>query len=131
MGAILGNTALFGNSSKFVIRKIGEDTPGKAASVYIIISELRKPAGTASVIYKIQNLEDCTISTFNSEFSPEEVGKITGIIDKFDNLAVDSEVVGDYINVLVNYKEESKTNEPQSDEDFLKEVAMLRKKKNG
>ena len=84
-----------------------------------------------SVINKIQNLEDCTISSFNSEFSPQEVGKITGIIDKFDNLAVDSEVVGDYINVLVNYKEESKTNEPQSDEDFLKEVAMLRKKKNG
>lgn len=80
-----------------------------------------------SLVEKIQNLEDYSVTAFNGEFSPDEVGKITEIIEKYDKLSVDSNVVNDYINVLLNYRE--KDEQPMSDEDFLKEIEYLRKKK--
>jgi DNA primase len=48
-----------------------------------------------SILAKNENLEDCSVSSFNGEFSPEEVGKITGIIEKFSELDVNYEVVND------------------------------------
>ena len=84
------------------------------------------------IVNKTGNLEDCSISSFNSEFSPDEVGKITEIIDKYELLDIDEEVLEDYIKVLLNYKDkEIKNDEVQSDDDFLSQVALLRKEKNG
>lgn len=81
-----------------------------------------------SIVHKIRNLEDCSVSSFNGEFSTEEMGKITGIIEKYDKLSVDSKVVDDYISVLKNRKESGKE-EPQSEEDFLRRLEELRAKR--
>lgn len=82
-----------------------------------------------SLTAKIQNFEDYSISSFNGEFSPDEVGKITGIIEKFDKLAVNIDVVNDYISVLLDYKNKQKRTDYQSDDDFLTEIARLRNEK--
>lgn len=83
-----------------------------------------------SLVRKINNLEDCSVSSFNDEFSPDEVGRITGIIDKFDKLSVDHNVVGDYINVLLNYNGSKNEKTEQSDDDFLKMIEKMRSQKN-
>ena len=58
-----------------------------------------------ALIQKIQNEEDHSISAFNSEFSPDEVGKIISIIEKYSKMGVDSNVVFEYVELLNNYKE--------------------------
>ncbi len=83
-----------------------------------------------SLTEKIKNLEDCSISSFNGEFSPDEVGRITGIIEKFDKLNVDSKVLEDYVSTLLAYKPKSDGGDSLSDDDFFKNMQELRKRKN-
>lgn len=82
-----------------------------------------------SLTAKIENLEDFSVSSFNGEFSPEEVGKITGIIEKFDNLAVDAEVVNDYVSVLLKYKDNAQKKDVSNDEDFKALIENIRARK--
>ena len=83
-----------------------------------------------SLTQKIKNCEDCSISAFNGEFSPEEVGKLTEIIDKFDVLSVDSAVAEDYIRVINGYSEKNKKTD-FSDDDFISRMEKLKKDKKG
>lgn len=83
-----------------------------------------------SLTEKIKNCEDCSISAFNGEFSPEEVGKLTEIIDKFDVLSVDSAVAEDYIRVINGYSEKNKKTD-FSDDDFISRMEKLKKDKKG
>lgn len=83
-----------------------------------------------SLTAKIENLEDFSVSSFNGEFSPEEVGKITGIIEKFDKLSVDENVVGDYISVLLKYKENSEKTDVSTDDDFKAMIEKMRAQKS-
>lgn len=69
----------------------------------------------------------CSVSSFNGEFSPEEVGKITEILEKYSELGIDAKVAEDYINVLLNYKPKEKQ-EDISDDDFFKKFEEMRKK---
>ncbi|MGN1114604.1 MAG: DNA primase [Oscillospiraceae bacterium] len=78
---------------------------------------------------KIINNEDCTISSFNSEFSPDEVGKITSIFESCRNIGIDSNVVNDYIDLLLNYKQKTKYDD-MSDEEFLRNFKQLKKNKS-
>lgn len=84
-----------------------------------------------SLTDKIKNFEDFSVSSFNDEFSPDEVGKITELIEKFDLLSVDSQVAEDYIKVLLDYKRTANETEQsvESDEDFLKLRERLRSQK--
>lgn len=78
----------------------------------------------------IKNNEDHSVSSFNGEFSPEEVGKITSILVKYENMGIDKNVVFDYINLLENYKEKSSDNKDMTDEDFLKLRKRLKSQKS-
>jgi DNA primase len=80
-----------------------------------------------SLTSKITDLQDCSVSSFNGEFSPEEVGKITEILEKYSELGIDAKVAEDYINVLLNYKPKEKQ-EDISDDDFFKKFEEMRKK---
>ncbi|MGN0595600.1 MAG: DNA primase [Hominimerdicola sp.] len=82
----------------------------------------------SSLAEKIKNCEDCSISAFNGEFSTEEVGKLTEIIDKFDQLSVDSAVAEDYISVINSYYDKT-NNTNVSDDDFLLRMEKLRSAK--
>ena len=80
-----------------------------------------------SLTAKITDLQDCSVSSFNGEFSPEEVGKITEILEKYSELGIDAKVAEDYINVLLNYRPKEKQ-EDISDDDFFKKLEEMRKK---
>ncbi len=83
-----------------------------------------------SLTAKIENLEDFSVSSFNGEFSPEEVGKITGIIEKFDKLSVDINVVNDYISVLLKYKNNTEKADVSTDDDFKAMIEKIRASKS-
>lgn len=78
-----------------------------------------------SLTNKITDLQDCSVSSFNGEFSPEEVGKITEILENYSELGVDAKVAEDYINVLLSYKPKGKQEE-MSDDDFFKALEQMR-----
>lgn len=83
-----------------------------------------------SLCEKIKAQEDISISTFNAEFSPDEVGRIVGIIEKFKSLSVDRNVCLDCIRALKSYNEDMQRKECVNDNDsFLRELERLRKKK--
>ncbi|MBS6201971.1 MAG: DNA primase, partial [Ruminococcus bicirculans] len=58
-----------------------------------------------SLTSKITDLQDCSVSSFNGEFSPEEVGKITEILEKyqkkFDYILVDEYQDTNYSQYLI------------------------------
>ncbi|WP_294100791.1 DNA primase [uncultured Ruminococcus sp.] len=78
-----------------------------------------------SLTNKITDLQDCSVSSFNGEFSPEEVGKITEILENYSELGVDAKVAEDYINVLLSYKPKE-NQEEMSDDDFFKALEQMR-----
>lgn len=78
-----------------------------------------------SLTNKITDLQDCSVSSFNGEFSPEEVGKITEILENYSELGVDAKVAEDYINVLLSYKPKENQKE-MSDDDFFKALEQMR-----
>lgn len=80
-----------------------------------------------SLTSKITDLQDCSVSSFNGEFSSEEVGKITEILEKYSELGIDAKVAEDYINVLLNYKPKEKQ-EDISDDDFFKSLKKCAKR---
>lgn len=83
-----------------------------------------------SLSEKIKNNEDHSITSFNGEFSPDEVGKITSILEKYDNMGIDRKVVLDYINLLNSYTEKNGVNNDMTDDDFLKLRDRLKLKKS-
>ncbi len=83
-----------------------------------------------NLLDKIKNNEDHSITSFNGEFSPDEVGKITSILEKYDNMGIDKQVVFDYINLLSNYAEKDSLKNDMTDDDFLKLRERLKSKKS-
>lgn len=75
-----------------------------------------------SLCRRIEGSQDISVSAFNDEFSPDEVGKLTEMIVEYDRLSVDDRVVGEYIEVLKRYKERKMkdTDNSFSKEDFQK-----------
>ncbi len=81
-----------------------------------------------SLIAKIKASEDFSVSSFNSEFSPDEMGRIVSMIDKYSHLSVDSNVCRDYIGVLKSYAlSQQQKGAADSNESFLKELERLRR----
>lgn len=82
-----------------------------------------------SLVDKIQSAEGLSVSSFNAEFTPDEMGRIIGMLSKYEQLSVDQSVCNDYIKVLKNYGESKERSSATADnESFLKELERLRRK---
>ncbi len=82
-----------------------------------------------SLISHIENSVDISISVFNSEFSPDEMGKISEILAKFREIQITQDTVNDYIDVLLSHIDVKDKNEDMSDEDFLDFFNNLKNRK--
>ena len=82
-----------------------------------------------SLCAKIQAMQDYSLSSFNEEFSPDEVGRIVGMIEKYKQLSVDENVCRDYIEVIRSFRENESSRISVNDNDsFLKDLERYRKK---
>ncbi len=82
-----------------------------------------------SLVSHIENSVDISISIFNSEFSPDEMGKISEILAKFREIQITEDTVNDYIDVLLSHIDVKDKNEVMSDEDFLDFFNNLKNRK--
>lgn len=94
------------------------------------ISEINKKI-YISLLKKIENGENISISSFHDEFNSEEMGKISEIIAlSKGEITIGYETVMDYIDTLINFKANNKEeNSEISDDDFLKFAQNMRNKK--
>lgn len=84
-----------------------------------------------SLLFKIKNNADFSLSSFNNEFSPDEMGNVTNIIGRRREIPVDKHVLMDYINVLNSHNSISRQNNDNlSDDNLLKFTEQLRNKKS-
>lgn len=81
-----------------------------------------------SLLNKIKNSEDHSISSFHDEFSSDEMGKISEIIALSKEQTETSQTIADYIKVLNNYAPQ-KSNSDITDEDLLDLQKSLRNSK--
>lgn len=81
-----------------------------------------------SLILHLQSSYEVSISTFNGEFSPDEMGKISEILAKSREIEINEQTVLDYIDVLLSHIDNKDKNEDMSDEDFLEFFNNLKDK---
>ncbi len=112
---------LFYNQDKFneIISKISVDN--------FVTSFNRKVF--SFLVDKLQNLTEISISSFNSEFSPKEMGKISEIISKSREIDITMDTINDYIDVLLLSDDKINENSDMSDEEFLDFSNKLKKSK--
>lgn len=85
-----------------------------------------------SLVRKIKAGEDISFSSFYDEFSADEVGRITSIINECSQLDVDRNVAEECIKLLLDAgNKKADESKELSDEEMLNIAAQLRKKKNG
>ena len=82
-----------------------------------------------SLTGKILGGEDYSVSSFNDEFSPEEVGKITAILAEYDNKGIDKTVAYDCVSALLEYDPDKPKAEEMSDDELLRLLERMKKKK--
>lgn len=56
------------------------------------------------VVFKLENNHNLNPSTFASEFTPDEMGRIAGILETFNDINNLSAALKDYIDVLLTHK---------------------------
>ena len=80
-----------------------------------------------SLTSKIKSADDYSVSTLNAEFSPDEMGRIIGMLGKYEKLGVDEAVCSDYIGVLKSYAQSNQmADAASSDESFMKALEQMR-----
>ena len=82
-----------------------------------------------SLTEKITNKADFSVTSFNNEFSPDEVGKITEIMEEFGKIAVYPETAQEYIQVLLDYREKVHMKDLPPSEVFRLKLEKARKRK--
>lgn len=85
-----------------------------------------------SLIEKLRNGLDYSLSSFNSEFSPDEMGKISEILAINRDLEIEYTTISEYIEVINKYNSDSavnKTGADMSDEEFMSFFNNLKNKK--
>lgn len=93
------------------------------------ISEINKKIYT-SLLNKIKNAQDFSISSFHDEFNNEEMGKISEIIALSKEITLSYDTISDYIKILNTHEVfEEKSDGEISDDDFLKFAQKLRSQK--
>lgn len=78
----------------------------------------------------VKSGEQASLSSFGSEFSQEEMGRISYILAKSREIVIDSATLEDYIRTIQNYKPPNPTAGPMSDDEFQSYVSNLRNKKH-
>ena len=85
----------------------------------------------SSLLFKIKNDLDFSISSFNSEFSPDEMGNVANIFGRRREIPVDKQVLTDYINVLNSHNNiNQQPADEMSDDQLLKFTEQMRSKKS-
>lgn len=84
-----------------------------------------------SVAERIKNGGSVDLGAIGDEFSAQEVGKITGMINENNLLPYQKERLAEYIRVLEKYREKNggKRPEEMSNEEMLREMERIRKEK--
>lgn len=80
----------------------------------------------------MKNSTDFNILSLQSEFSADEMGKITAILSDTQKIEVNRAAAQDYIGILSDYSRRTKENQTAaslSDDDFLKFAQKLKNKK--
>ena len=82
---------------------------------------------------RIKNGISVDLSSLGDEFSAQEMGKITGIINENNLLPYQKERLEEYIRVLENHRDRYGGKKPSelSEEEMLKEIELIRKKVGG
>ncbi len=82
---------------------------------------------------RIKNGISVDLSSLGDEFSAQEMGKITGIINENNLLPYQKERLEEYIRVLENHRDRYGGKKPSelSEEEMLKEMELIRKKIGG
>lgn len=85
----------------------------------------------SSLLFKIKNDLDFSISSFNSEFSPDEMGNIANIFGRRREIPVDKQVLTDYINVLNSHNNiNQQPVDEMSDDQLLRFTEQMRSEKS-
>ena len=85
----------------------------------------------SSLLFKIKNDLDFSISSFNSEFSPDEMGNIANIFGRRREIPVDKQVLTDYINVLNSHNNINQQSvDDMSDDQLLRFTEQMRSEKS-
>ena len=83
------------------------------------------------VIKRIKNGSSLDLSSIGDEFSAQDVGRITGIINENNLLPYQKERLNEYITVLEKHRDRTHGKKPEemSDEELLQQIEKLRKEK--
>lgn len=86
-----------------------------------------------TVTERIKNGQSVDLSSLGNEFSAQEMGKITGIIQENSLLPYQKERLEEYIRVLEEHRDKYGGKDPSelTAEEMLAQMEMIRKKKNG
>ncbi|MDE6580759.1 MAG: hypothetical protein K2K41_09535, partial [Ruminiclostridium sp.] len=86
-----------------------------------------------TVTERIKNSQSVDLSSLGNEFSAQEMGKITGIIQENSLLPYQKERLEEYIRVLEEHRDKYGGKDPSdlTNEEMLAQMEMIRKKKNG
>ncbi len=107
--------------------------PDKVKDILASISPSKFVTGFNRRIYEqieklLVNHQEITLSGVGQEFSGDEMGRITGILARSEDIAIDSDTLKEYINVLLSHKETAAGSD-MSDDEFLAYVNKLSKEK--
>lgn len=82
-----------------------------------------------SLTLKLENSSEFSLSSLNSEFSPDEMGKISEMLTKAREIPLNFASVEDYIDVLISHIDnKANKNEEMSDDEFLDFFNNLKEK---
>ncbi|MGN0665702.1 MAG: DNA primase [Huintestinicola sp.] len=87
----------------------------------------------SKLVEGMKNSTDFSLMSLQSEFSADEMGKITAIMTNTENIDINRAAVEDFIQLLKNHMEESRQADipsAMSDDDFLKFAESLKNKKS-
>lgn len=82
------------------------------------------------LINGLKNSLDFSFSSLNSEFTADEMGRISEIQAKTKNILITEKEIDDYIRVLLSHKIETNAVQELSDDDFKKYVENLKPQKS-
>lgn len=84
-----------------------------------------------SLLFKIKNDLDFSLSSFGSEFSPDEMGNVANAIGRRREIPVDKQVLKDYINVLNSHNNiNQQSDDDTSDVELRKFTEKMRNEKS-
>lgn len=84
-----------------------------------------------SVADKARSYQEVTLGSIGQEFSADEMGRITGILENARDIVIDEQTLKEYISVLMNHNSENTSDgKDMTDDEFLAYVQKLSKEKN-